>query len=438
MSMLRLKLHMVLVIQITGNSTQASYHLIYLAISLGRKIRAELNREEGAAKITHSLKILLDQKVKVELDMKERIGMETHSLDMATQTKHDGQAFTAVSSNGAVVIQGNGAKSTLAVGATGTFAGQVIEVPSVGAAIVVDGAAASFTSPVGFGNDQSSNDPPTATFTESGQIFTAAVQGGSILLKAAGSTTTMAYGAQGTFAGQSVSMPPSPGNNVVKINDESFTLQGGSEKVDGKEAAVQTQLAAVVTQDGETFTAQLQGVSTVVLEAASTTLTMPPGAVVTLDGEIFSVPAGGSTLVHDGTTITLISTAITTQPSSTGVVTTHAGRFLSAFDLGSLVVVVANGNTITLADGSQTTIGYDTLSAASAGGAIVVNGTLTVVASTRTNVADPSTSDGSGAETTGDTGQDSEGVAASSGRSPVWMSILLLLGSWAVVVVMWL
>jgi hypothetical protein len=84
--MLRLKLHMVLVIQITGNSTQASYHLIYLAISLGRKIRAELNREEGAAKITHSLKILLDQKVKVELDMKERIGMETHSLDMATQT----------------------------------------------------------------------------------------------------------------------------------------------------------------------------------------------------------------------------------------------------------------------------------------------------------------------------------------------------------------
>lgn len=95
---------------------------------------------------------------------------------------HDGQTFTAVSSNGAVILQGNSATSTLAAGATATFAGQVIEVPSELDAVVIDGAAVSFTSPAESGNDHGNNDPPTATFTESGQIFTVAVEGSSIVL----------------------------------------------------------------------------------------------------------------------------------------------------------------------------------------------------------------------------------------------------------------
>lgn len=350
---------------------------------------------------------------------------------------HDGQAFTAVSNNGAVIVQGNGAKSTLAAGVTATFAGQVVEVPLEVDAIVIDGAAVSFTSQAGPENDQGNDDPPTATLTASGQIFTAAVQGSSILLEAAGSTTTMAYGAEGTFAGQAVSMPSSSDNNVIRVNGKSFTLRDNGGQTDSKRILPQIQLAAEITQDGKTFTMILQGASTAILEAPSTTLTVPPGAVVTLDGEVFSVPTTGSILVHDGITMTMTpTTAISTRQSNTGAAMTHAEQSISAFELGSSIVVVADGSPITLADGAQTTIGRETLSAASTGGVIIVNGTSTLVASTRTNVAEEPSSSGEGdAQVTADAGPDSEG-AASGNRWLAWTSSLLLLGIW--IGVLWL
>jgi hypothetical protein len=239
-------------------------------------------------------------------------------------------------------------------------------------------------------------------------------------------------------------MPPSPDIDVLNINGKSFTLQDSSDARDGKKTSLQTQLAAVVTQDGKTFTAILQSASAVILQATSKTLTLPPGAVVTLDGEIFSVPStAGSILIHDGTTFTLTrATVPSIKPSNTAATTTHAGQHLSALDLRSSIIVILDGSTtITLADGAQTTIGKDTISAASTGGAVVVNGTSTLIASsTPTNDADPPASgdDGNGTEATADTGPgaDSEG-SASGGRSRVRMSALLLLGSWVFVVV-WL
>jgi hypothetical protein len=230
-------------------------------------------------------------------------------------------------------------------------------------------------------------------------------------------------------------MPSSPDNNVLNINGKPFTLQDGSDELDGKEASPQTRLAASITQDGKTFTAILQGTSAVVLRAASTTLTISPGAAVTLDGEIFSVPTAGSILVHDGTTITLEPTTVSANTPGLATVTAPAGQHLSAFDFGSSVVVVTDGSTITLADGARTTIGKDTISAASTGGVVFVNGTSTVIASTRTNAANPSASGDGGAEVTSDVGQDSQG-AASRDRSLGWISILLWLGSWTFV--MWL
>jgi hypothetical protein len=347
---------------------------------------------------------------------------------------HYGQAFTAMSSNGAVIVQGNGATSTLAAGATGTFAGQVIEIPSAVDAVVHNGAAMSFASQAGPGNDQGNNDAPTATFTESGQVFTVAVQGNSLVLKVAGSITIMAYGAQGTFAGQLMSMPSSQGIDVIKVNGKPFKLQGGGDKANDKASVPKPELAAVITQDGKTFTAILRSASAVVVEAASTTLTISPGAVVTLDGERFSVPTAGSVLLHDGTTFTLTPTTVpSAETTNLATVPSQAGQHLSAFDFGSSIIVVVDGSTITLADGAQTTIGKNTISAASTGGAAIVNGTSTVFASTRTNVADPSASGDGGAGTTAETGLVSEG-AAPGGRSLGWMSILLCLGTWIVVV----
>jgi len=63
--------------------------------------------------------------------------------------KHDGEAFTAVSNDGVVVVNGNGATSTLAAGATSSLASQVIEAFSAANAVVINGAIASFESVAG-------------------------------------------------------------------------------------------------------------------------------------------------------------------------------------------------------------------------------------------------------------------------------------------------
>jgi hypothetical protein len=175
----------------------------------------------------------------------------------------------------------------------------------------------------------------------------------------------------------------------------------------------------------------LQEASTVVLEAASTTLKISPGAAVTLGGEVFSLPTAGDIFIHDGTTFAFTHTTLSAGPSYTAAAT---GQSLSAFDVGSSVVVIADGSTITLADGAQTEIGKETLSAASTGGVVIVNGTSTLVASTRTDIADASVSGDGGAETSASTGQDSEG-AASGYQSFGWTPILLVVGS---SLVMWI
>jgi hypothetical protein len=185
-----------------------------------------------------------------------------------------------------------------------------------------------------------------------------------------------------------------------------------------------------------TFTAILRSASAVVVEAASTTLTISPGAVVTLDGERFSVPTAGSVLLHDGTTFTLTPTTVpSAETTNLATVPSQAGQHLSAFDFGSSIIVVVDGSTITLADDAQTTIGKNTISAASTGGAVVVNGTSTVVASTRTNIADHSASGDGGAEVTAATELAPEG-AAPGDRSLGWISIVVFLGS--CIAVVWL
>lgn len=357
-------------------------------------------------------------------------GNDQNNNDPPTATfTASGQVFTVAAQGSSFVLEAAGSTTTMAYGAQGTFAGQLVSMPSSPGTSLIEVNGKPFTFPAGSKNDQSNNDPPTATFTDSGQIFTAAVQGSSFVLKAGGSTTTMAYGAQGTFAGQLVSIPSSPssGPNVVNVNGKPHTLQGATDEVDGKEASPQTQLAAVITQDGKTFTAFQQGASTLILEAASTTLTIPPGAAVTLDGEVFSVPTTGSILVHDGTTIPLTPTTPNSQS-------------LLAFDVGSSILIISGSSTITLPDGAQTILDSTTLSAASTGGAVIVvedgkTSTLFASSSSRTtNTADSSPANGdSGAQTTttsaGDeTGPpDSEGAAAASGdRSLGWKAILLV------------
>lgn len=329
---------------------------------------------------------------------------------------HGGQTFTAVPSGGSVIVQDDGAKSTLSAGATATFAGQAISVPPSAGAIVVDGAAMSFKPVAGTGNGHSAQ--PEAVVTGSGQTFTVAVQGESLVLKAVGTTTTMAYGAAGTFAGQSVSMPPSLGSTAVEVNGKAFTLQSGGDAGDTGAIAITT----VITQDGKTFTAVMQGESNVVLKAASTTLTVPRGSALTLGDDVFSAPTAGSVLLLDGSTITFAPKG----PSETIGLMTHDGQTLSAVDLESSVVVMEGGSTVTLANGAQTIIGEDTISAASTGGGLVINGTSTVVLSTRTNAVASSASSNGEVETATGASEDAESAARADQSSiHVWLSIVL-------------
>ena len=293
---------------------------------------------------------------------------------------------------------------------------------------MINGAVASFE-PVAAAEDNSGhNAPSSAIITEAGDTITVMVQGNSLLVEAAGSTITMAYGAESTFAGKSISMPLSSGAKVVEVNGKPLTLQGASGEGSNEAAASQTQFAAVITQDGKTYTAGLQGGSTLVLKAAGTTLTVPRGAAVTLGDDIFSMPTVGSTLVHDGITATLTPTVLPANPSDTVAVLSHDGQSLSAIHIGDSIVVAASGSTITLADGTQTTVGYDTISAALTGGAaVVVNGTSTLVMSTQTDATKSSVSSNGEAEATAEAEPGKES-AAWSDSSLAWMSLLLAVG----------
>jgi hypothetical protein len=356
-------------------------------------------------------------------------GVSAEDGQAAVIWTHDGKAFTAVSSNGAIVVKGNDVESTLAAGATGTFASQKIEVPAATNAVVVNGAVASFEPKAGAKGTPGYNDPPAATFDEAGDTFTVVAQGESFQLRAGSSTITMAYGAEATFLGQLVSMPASLGINVIEVNGRPFTLRSGGGEGSNRAAASQTQLAAVVTQDGKTYTAILQGASTVVLEAASTTLSVSRGAAVTLEDNVFIIPTSGSVLVHDGTTVSLTPTTLPAKPSDLVAVLTYDGQTLSAADLGSSIVVVAEGSTITLADGAQTTIGQETTSAASTGGAVVVNRTSTLTLSTHTNAADsPSSRDG-GAKTTAERITGVESAASRNGLLAWRLTFSAMVGS---------
>jgi len=120
------------------------------------------------------------------------------------------------------------------------------------------------------------------------------------------------------------------------------------------------------------------------------------------------------------------------MPSDTVAVPMHDGQIFSAVDLGNSVLVVAGGSTVTLADGAETTFGKDSISAASTGRAVVVNGTSTLAMSTRTDVAKSSVASNGEAETTAEMEPYTENAAPSDEFS-VLMSLLLLTGSCVVV-----
>lgn len=225
------------------------------------------------------------------------------------------------------------------------------------------------------GNRANNGQAAAAIFTKGGHVFTAAAQGNGIVFDVEGTKTTLANGAVATLAGEVISIRMYQ-NGAVYVDGSPVTLR--YKELNGDGALMATKTAATWTYSGKIFTAMKQGPSDVVVVAASTTETLSPGETITLGGKTFGVPPTGGVIVFDGNTLTLQPTAAPAHRTGAWTDIALGTQKISALDLGISIEVVAAGSTITLADGSRTTLGGMTISAWSNGEAIVINGTATL------------------------------------------------------------
>jgi hypothetical protein len=314
------------------------------------------------------------------------INHATNDPARPTQTSlvwtQESEVFTAILAGGSAEIQGAGAVTTIANGDDAVFRGQKIRISPGGDRIEVNGAAVDVDPVDNVANTGAASKQATMAFEAAGQTFTAVPFDKSLVIEVAGSSTTVAYGAQVTFADVTLSLPSSfSGSNVFNANGQRVTMHALNRDSD---PAVPS--STVWTQGGETFTARMRSDSTIVLGAAGTTTEMTAGSTVTLGDIVYSVPSPGGVLVHDGTSITL-NRAAATGPAGAASASDHSGTGVTILDAGSSVVVEIGGRTFTLADGAQTTFSGRTISAESTGGALVIDGTATVGAGTRLNAA---------------------------------------------------
>jgi hypothetical protein len=176
----------------------------------------------------------------------------------------------------------------------------------------------------------------------------------------------------------------------------------------------------------------MQGDSTIVLEAPSATMRLEPGSTFTIGDTVYSLPAAGGVLVHDGTSVTL-DRAMATDSAAITTTSKDDSNSISAFDAGNSVIVVAGDKTFTLADVAQTTVDHHVFSAQSTGGLVVVDGT-TLAASTRASVTRSPYSGGSGdnIDPTA-TSESTSDSAATTNVSVRVVTTLILLGIAAIV-----
>jgi hypothetical protein len=339
---------------------------------------------------------------------------------VAATWRRGDEAFTAIMSDGSAVIHGAGAVTTLAPDAVATFKDQTISMPPGGSAIEIDESFLSFDRSSKESVNNQAGGQATAVFTLSGQTFTAAISGNSLVPQAAGAITTIARGAEATFAGQTVVLP-SAGSNAVKANGALITMQALSGI--GNKARISA--SAVWTQSGGTFTAKMEDESVLLLQGPSATIRIKAGSFTTIGNAIYSVPSSGNVIVHDGTSITLVH-ALATSSATVATVSAESGGLISALDAGSSVIVIAGDNTFALAPGSQTTLGGRLISAVSTGGVVVIGKTNTVSVGARTSIIPSSNSASEGSTTESLSASTGALSAAAMKSSPVLINVILI------------
>ncbi|KAK3686634.1 hypothetical protein LTR37_019615 [Vermiconidia calcicola] len=209
----------------------------------------------------------------------------------------NGHTITAVRSGKSVVIAEGDSTTTVPAGREVTCEGQTIRVPPHGSSVVVNGEHALLTAA---GSSQ-------AVITAGGHTFTAVDVGSSIVLKDGSSTITVKEGSQTEFEDQIVSVGPS-GSGFLVVNGKTTSLSAA--------AAATTSSEAIITANGHTITA-IDKSGSVVLDDASSTVTVKDGRKVTFEGQTISIPHNGSGfVVVNGETTSFSAVASTTISSS--------------------------------------------------------------------------------------------------------------------------
>ena len=226
----------------------------------------------------------------------------------AVLTGSDGQTFTVLpQGSGAIVLDGT-STATVAPGAPVTIDGQTINAGSSG--LIVDGTTL-LPSQIA---QESSVDGAVLTGSN-GHALTLLPQGTGAIVVDGTSTVTIVPGTPVTLDGETISMLST--GSAYMVNGHSIALSS----VRNASPTAQGQSEAVLTgTDGQSVTALREG-SSIIVEDASSTVTLGVGSQATIDGITFSAPALSNGVFVDGTTISMTKApAGTTSSGESGTV----------------------------------------------------------------------------------------------------------------------
>ncbi|KAK5695293.1 hypothetical protein LTR97_008799 [Elasticomyces elasticus] len=281
--------------------------------------------------------------------------------DLAAVFTAGSQVLTVQSAGqSAVVVQNGQTTATLLGGSAVTFGTQVVSADDSGNVVLGQGAS---QTAVAVANAPGSSDEgnAAAVITAGSQTFTALSAGpSSVILENSQTTATLALG------GNAVTI----GTQIVSANDAgSIVLGTGASRTTvaaGNNAPV---VGAIFTAGIQIYTA-IQDGSSMIIENAQTTATVPLGGVATLGSHAVTVDSSGNIVVGTGADRSTITPA--PLAPSTVAFGTNSEKISVESLAGGSYLVQDGSTTLTLSSGgSPVTIGNDIISAGQSG--VVVN-----------------------------------------------------------------
>ena len=219
----------------------------------------------------------------------------------------------------------------------------------------------------------------TATWNDGGTLITVSQENNAVVLTSGMQTTTIAFGASAVVNGHRVEVPTSGGMLLIdgsEIVPITLEIPSSGSSILMRETSIQI---SVPLGSGErTITAERLDDGSIRLTSGSETNVVANGASIVLAGSMVTVLADGSGVVVGGTSLIPLS-----DPPRERAGKMVADDSLFVADSGRYVLIDHGDGTVTLADGAVTVVDGHTISAASDGGYVVVDGSVTrsVVAS---------------------------------------------------------